>query len=198
MKYPLNCTAIIWLTSMLLFGCANDAVIDPQAPSSESPTATRPSVENIPVPTQTSKSPSQPRQHPTSTAQQAGIDLYNYTRHALPDYARLALRPVADDDFLTLPPHYYAVQLFALSSPDRVEAYVKRTGLASVSAARIENNGKLLYVLLLGVYETRELALKAIASLPSQIDKQAVWVRPLGELQQAVARANDLADNLDG
>jgi DamX protein len=110
-----------------------------------------------------------------------------------PEHVRLAYRPDRPTALTDLPADFYAVQLMAMSSKDSLEAFVAREGIRNMSAARVERDGELFYVLLLGIYENAETARRAVASLPDEIGGAEPWIRPLGSLQSAMQRADRLA-----
>jgi hypothetical protein len=95
--------------------------------------------------------------------------------------------------FLNMPAEFYAVQLMAMPSRERLEAYIREHNLTDMSATRIARAGELYYVLILGVYETRELAETASRDVPPPLDEREPWIRSLGNLQDAMIRANALA-----
>ena len=49
--------------------------------------------------------------------------------------------------------------------------------------------GELFFVLILGIYETHELAVRASKELPAPLDVLQPWIRELGTLQLAMIRA---------
>ena len=105
----------------------------------------------------------------------------------LPVYFRLAYRTEEPVPLLDLPKSFWAVQLIALSNKDALEKYANASYLVGLSGARVASNGKLLYVLLLGVYESKELARQAVASLPNkEAMKPSPWIRSLDSLQKAM------------
>jgi septal ring-binding cell division protein DamX len=55
-------------------------------------------------------------------------------------------------------------------------------------SARVAQGGKLRYVLLLGIYETREPADEATKGLPPPLDELDVWMRSMASLQRAIIR----------
>ena len=65
--------------------------------------------------------------------------------------------------------------------------------LYNMSAARIEQNGQVLYVLLLGVYESKEIAQSAVAVMPTEVQSLKPWIRPIEGLQDAMMRGDQLA-----
>ena len=85
------------------------------------------------------------------------------------------------------------MQLFALSSPEAVETFVATAGVPGLAAARVERDGRLFYVLLLGIYRDRANAIRAAESPPEQLEHLTPWIRPLSTLKQAMLRADDLA-----
>jgi septal ring-binding cell division protein DamX len=111
---------------------------------------------------------------------------------ALPEYVRLAYRPAEPTPLAQLPREFYAVQVLATNTRQALEAFVERHGIAGVSAARVERDGELYYVLLLGVYESLDIARRAVAELPRPFQDHTPWIRPLGSLQSAMARADAL------
>ena len=105
----------------------------------------------------------------------------------LPVYFRLAYRTEEPAPLLDLPKSFWAVQLVALSNKDALEKYANASSLVGLSGARVASNGKLLYVLLLGIYESKELARQAVASLPNkETMKPSPWIRSLDSLHKAM------------
>ncbi len=110
-----------------------------------------------------------------------------------PKHVRLSYKPDKPMSILELPEDFWAVQLVALSSPEALEEYVARHKMRGMSAARIWDGSKLFYVLLLGIYETREVAEEAITDLPPPFNLHAPWIRSLGSLQRAMVAADEAA-----
>lgn len=109
---------------------------------------------------------------------------------SLPKYLRLAYRPREAVAIIDLPEDFWTVQLIALTSPEALEVYAQKEGLRGMSAAKISANGKLYYVLLLGVYETKANAVEAAEDLGPPFENP--WVRSLGSLQRAMLAADRL------
>ncbi|MCZ6643123.1 MAG: SPOR domain-containing protein [Gammaproteobacteria bacterium] len=105
---------------------------------------------------------------------------------------RLAYKPDKPVSIIDLPPDLYAIQLIAMSTRGALEAFVKDNRLRGMSAARVANDGEVFYVLLLGIYESAEIAKEAVEGIPPPLDKQTPWIRPLGTLQEAMIRANEI------
>ena len=111
-----------------------------------------------------------------------------------PIYQRLAYRTKVPVPLLDLPKSFWAVQLIALSSKDDLEKYAMTSSLVGLSGARVASSGKLLYVLLLGIYETKDLAIQALASLPdNETMKLTPWARSVDSLHKAMISGDYLA-----
>ncbi|MEM7217814.1 MAG: hypothetical protein AAF515_05575 [Pseudomonadota bacterium] len=115
----------------------------------------------------------------------------------VPEYIALAYTPPTPTRIIDLPGEFIAAQLIAVASKDRIQGVVDEFGMRGVAAARIESDGRLLYVLLAGIYETRDIAQRAIANLPETFEAFSPWLRPLGGLQAAMRRADELAGGSD-
>ena len=114
-------------------------------------------------------------------------------RPSEPAYAQLAYRPDEPVRIVDLPEEFYAAQLLAVSTKKQIEDFVVAQNLYNMSAARIEQNGQVLYVLLLGVYESKEIAQSAVAVMPTEVQNLKPWVRPIEGLQDAMMRGDQLA-----
>lgn len=114
-----------------------------------------------------------------------------------PKHVRLAYRPERPTPLLDVPGTFWTVQLVAVSTKEALEAYARAHQLRGMSAARIAHKGELYYALLLGVYESREIATEATTDLPAPLDDLGVWVRSLGSLQEAILEGNSLAGSAD-
>ena len=111
----------------------------------------------------------------------------------MPKHMQLAYQPEKPVSIIELPPDLFAVQLIALSSRDALETFVKDNRLRGMSAARVENEGEIFYVMLLGIYESAAIAEEAAEDIPPPLDKFTPWVRRLGSLQQAMIRADEIS-----
>jgi septal ring-binding cell division protein DamX len=111
----------------------------------------------------------------------------------IPRYQQLAYQPEEAVSLLDLPQSFWAAQLIALATKEELEAYADEHHLVGMSAARVAVAGNLFYVLLLGIYETRELAEAATADLPPPFDVDPPWLRSVGSLQKAILAGNELA-----
>ena len=62
-----------------------------------------------------------------------------------------------------------------------------------MSAARIGRGDRVLYVLLMGVYESKEIAEQAVALMPEKLLRMEPWIRPIGGLQNAMILGDKIA-----
>jgi septal ring-binding cell division protein DamX len=124
----------------------------------------------------------------------AAVDTSN-----LPDYQRLAYVPEKPTSLLELPPHFWVVQLMAVSSKEFLESYAAEHNLRGLSAARIASGERLFFVLILGIYETRDRAEQAKSNMPPPYDKynSRALLRTLGSLQDAMRKADQMTGSSD-
>ncbi|MFL0801500.1 MAG: AAA family ATPase [Agarilytica sp.] len=82
---------------------------------------------------------------------------------------------------------FYTLQVIAASKKASLEAYVARqANRNSLYMYRGTREAKSWYVVVQGVYSTRESALKARASLPSEQYKAGPWPRKLSAIQEEI------------
>ncbi len=93
---------------------------------------------------------------------------------------------------LALPPDHYTVQLTAMSTGTDVQRYLTQLDTPGLSITQVEEQGSVMYVLLLGTYENFELAEAASANLPGPMAQFDPWIRRLGPLQAAILRSEKL------
>lgn len=90
--------------------------------------------------------------------------------------------PVMAGDIVSQPASYFAVQVCASSSMDKLLKFANRHQLPDQWTAKVNVNGKTWYVLLLGIYPTRAEASAALADVRGQLDTRP-WIRSVGSLQ---------------
>ncbi len=116
----------------------------------------------------------------------------------VPTHVALSYQPEKPVAILDLPEDLFAVQLVAVSSKESLEEYARNNRLSGLSAARTWNGERLFYVLLLGIYETRENAELAVASLSGPMKElNAPWIRSVGSLQRAMREADRVSGTQD-
>ncbi|RME94038.1 MAG: hypothetical protein D6773_19985 [Alphaproteobacteria bacterium] len=83
-------------------------------------------------------------------------------------------------------PEHFTLQIVTLSSAERARSFVDAQQDPSEFAIyEIERDGRILHVVIYGVYETREAAQAAADSLPAEMGNIRPWIRPIGHLQAA-------------
>ncbi len=135
-----------------------------------------------------------PPPQPAPAPQSAPVLEQNPQAAEPPDWQRVAYRPATASALGELPAHFYAVQIVAMSSMEALESFQHEHQLGGILAARVEADGAVYYVLLLGIYETLADAKAAAASRPESLMAVNPWIRKLGPLQAAVRRADMVAD----
>lgn len=154
-----------------------------QRQSSDPPRAAQASHSTRPAPA--------PAQNSATTTKTTSATTRTHPARPLPDYIRLAYQPTEPVSILELPSHFYAVQLTALSSAEDIRAFISKHELNNLTAAKVAINGKLRYVLILGIYESREKAeLAAAGQKPAPLASFTPWIRKLSNLQKAMYEAN--------
>lgn len=99
---------------------------------------------------------------------------------------------VDSDVLMGMPDEYFTVQLVALDSADELDAFAATHGLEHLPHARVERDGRVHHVLLLGVYESYALAEAANLDPPPPLKPGDGWIRPMGGLKRAMQRAASL------
>lgn len=89
-------------------------------------------------------------------------------------------------DIRSQPPGYYTVQLVASSNMKNLMAFTRRNNLSDQWVAETNVNGKTWYVLLSGVYATRDEAQAALADARAKLSTSP-WIRSVGSVQAVMA-----------
>ena len=114
-----------------------------------------------------------------------------------PAYQSLAYVPDRPTSLLELPGDFWVAQLMAVSSKEFLEEYAAEHRLKGLSAARVASGDRLFYILILGIYETKDRAQRAITDLPPPYDTYSPFLRSLKSLQQAMKQADDIAGSAE-
>ncbi len=109
-----------------------------------------------------------------------------------PLYISLAHKAAKPTSLLDLPETFWAIQIMALQDQNALNSFVSDNELIGVFAAKIESEGTLFYVLLLGVYESRFVAEEAWESRPQSIRALNPYFRDLASLQNAMLKGENL------
>ena len=110
-----------------------------------------------------------------------------------PRHLSLAYQPGTQKELTELPGDLFVVQLVAMDSYEKLASFRDVNELNDLTAVRVEKDGELFYVLILGVYESEAIARDASAELPDALAGTQPWIRKLGSLQTAIIRADNLA-----
>jgi septal ring-binding cell division protein DamX len=102
-------------------------------------------------------------------------------------------RPPEPTPLWELPRDFFTVQLAAFASEAELDGVASELGLERPLTARIERDGTIYWVLLLGIYPDRDEAERAAESRPDELERFTPWVRSVGSLQDAMARAGGMA-----
>lgn len=84
-------------------------------------------------------------------------------------------------------PEFYTLQVVAASKKESLEAYMKRqSNRSSLYMYRGTRESKSWYVIVQGVYSSREAALNARRSLPNEQAKAGPWPRKMSSIQEEI------------
>jgi len=131
------------------------------------------------------------RSAPTASIAQQPIARPKSLPADAPQHVQLSYQPDQPVAILDLPKDFYAVQLVAVSSKEALEDYAQEKKLAGMSAARIWDGDQVFYILMLGIYETRENAQRAVDSLSGPLAQLNPWIRSVASLQAAMLQADE-------
>ena len=92
-----------------------------------------------------------------------------------------------------VPATHYAIQLIALNSASALREFVADRQLSGTTPVRVESDGRVLFALLAGTYPTREAAARAMVEMGPEALALNPWLRTVGDLRAAIARADQLA-----
>ncbi|MCY4143281.1 MAG: SPOR domain-containing protein [Gammaproteobacteria bacterium] len=108
-----------------------------------------------------------------------------------PEYLWLSHRPDAPTLIENLPDTFYAVQLAAFSDMQKANNYASNASwLVEPRGVKTASGGKTYYVILLGIYETRTRAERAVSSISKHIGSDKPWIRSMTSLKPAIRAAN--------
>ncbi len=101
-------------------------------------------------------------------------------------------------DLRDVPRNHFVVQLTAMIERRELDALIDALNVEGLSSARVENDGRVFYVLLYGNYAERADAEKAARDRPLALREYEPWIRSVGSLQDAMLRADALPDQGTG
>lgn len=89
-------------------------------------------------------------------------------------------------DIASVPANEFTVQVVASSSMENLMHFARQNNLSDEWTAKTSVNGKIWYVLLLGVYPDKQQAANALNSVRGRLDTSP-WIRTVGSLQAVMA-----------
>jgi DamX protein len=81
------------------------------------------------------------------------------------------------------PGSHYTLQLSSSSNSSNLNAWAKKENLKNFVVYQTTRNGQPWYVLVSGVYASKEDAKRAVATLPSDVQAKNPWAKPLHQVQ---------------
>jgi septal ring-binding cell division protein DamX len=106
---------------------------------------------------------------------------------------RPTISSVAQQDggwLLQQPDAAFTIQLVTFSSAERAEAYlVGQREPARFARYRYQRNGRVLHVVVFGIFDSRAEALAAADQLPAAVGDVRPWVRPINQLKETIRTA---------
>ncbi|ECO8609794.1 cell division protein DamX [Salmonella enterica] len=164
------------------------AVIEPKKPQTTAKTTTaEPKKPATPVkstePAATPKATTAPTAAPKATASAAPVQT------AKP--AQASTTPVAGGGksagnvgaLKSAPSSHYTLQLSSSSNYDNLNGWAKKENLKNYVVYETTRNGQPWYVLVTGVYASKEDAKRAVSTLPADVQAKNPWAKPLHQVQ---------------
>ncbi len=88
---------------------------------------------------------------------------------------------------MSQPTSLYSIQLVTVSSGERALAYIdNQRNPSDFGSYRLQRDGRILYVVVYGLFDTRAQAEAASKSLPVEVGNVQPWVRPIGQIHGAI------------
>ena len=81
------------------------------------------------------------------------------------------------------PSSHYTLQLSSSSNYDNLNGWAKKENLKNYVVYETTRNGQPWYVLVSGVYASKEGAKKAVSTLPADVQAKNPWAKPLRQVQ---------------
>lgn len=81
------------------------------------------------------------------------------------------------------PSSHYTLQLSSSSNYDNLNGWAKKENLKNYVVYETTRNGQPWYVLVSGVYSSKEEAKKAVSTLPADVQAKNPWAKPLHQVQ---------------
>ncbi|EGB3878243.1 cell division protein DamX [Salmonella enterica subsp. enterica serovar Typhimurium] len=81
------------------------------------------------------------------------------------------------------PSSHYTLQLSSSSNYDNLNGWAKKENLKNYVVYETTRNGQLWYVLVTGMYASKEDAKRAVSTLPADVQAKNPWAKPLHQVQ---------------
>ena len=81
------------------------------------------------------------------------------------------------------PADHYTLQLSSSSNYNNLNAWAKKENLKNFVVYQTTRNGQPWYVLVSGVYASKDDAKRAVAALPSDVQAKNPWAKPIHQVQ---------------
>ena len=81
------------------------------------------------------------------------------------------------------PGNHYTLQLSSSSNLNNLNAWAKKENLSNVVVYKTTRNGQPWYVLVSGVYASKDEARRAVTTLPADVQAKNPWAKPIHQVQ---------------
>lgn len=81
------------------------------------------------------------------------------------------------------PSSHYTLQLSSSSNYDNLNGWAKKENLKNYVVYQTTRNGQPWYVLVTGVYASKDDAKRAVSTLPADVQAKNPWAKPLHQVQ---------------
>ncbi|MJG43433.1 cell division protein DamX [Salmonella enterica subsp. salamae] len=166
------------------------AVIEPKKPQTTAKTTTaEPKKPVAPVKRTESAAPAATPKATTATAAPKATASAAPVQTAKP--AQASTMPVAGGGksagnvgaLKSAPSSHYTLQLSSSSNYDNLNGWAKKENLKNYVVYETTRNGQPWYVLVTGVYASKEDAKRAVSTLPADVQAKNPWAKPLHQVQ---------------
>ncbi|EAA6222178.1 cell division protein DamX [Salmonella enterica subsp. salamae] len=166
------------------------AVIEPKKPQTTAKTTTaEPKKPVAPVKRTESAAPAATPKATTATAAPKATASAAPVQTAKP--AQASTTPVAGGGksagnvgaLKSAPSSHYTLQLSSSSNYDNLNGWAKKENLKNYVVYETTRNGQPWYVLVTGVYASKEDAKRAVSTLPADVQAKNPWAKPLHQVQ---------------
>ena len=170
------------------------AVIEPQTTVKATPTEPKPVAQAKPTataPTTTTKAPVVTATPKATVEPKATTTAPAQTATPAPTATATTTTPVAGGAksagnvgaLKSAPSSHYTLQLSSSSNYDNLNGWAKKENLKNYVVYQTTRNGQPWYVLVTGVYASKEDAKRAVSTLPADIQAKNPWAKPLHQVQ---------------